>query len=158
MINKLVEFILTGFYSGKLKYMPGTFGTVFGIIIYIGIANNNLQDNIFLLLILFFFSLILLDYSYKKNIFKNKDDKSIVIDEIIGYLFFMIFFDINVSNIIIGFILFRFFDILKPFPISFVDKNIKNSFGVINVQKMPWRYSFSTIFGILSCPKMLWHS
>ena len=68
MINKLVEFILTGFYSGKLKYMPGTFGTVFGIIIYIGIANNNLQDNIFLLLILFFFSLILLDYSYKKNI------------------------------------------------------------------------------------------
>ena len=148
MINKLVEFILTGFYSGKLKYMPGTFGTVFGIIIYIGIANNNLQDNIFLLLILFFFSLILLDYSYKKNIFKNKDDKSIVIDEIIGYLFFMIFFDINVSNIIIGFILFRFFDILKPFPISFVDKNIKNSFGVILDDILAGFFSGIVLFSI----------
>ena len=65
------------------------------------------------------------------HLFDNIDDKSIVIDEIIGYLSFMIFFDTNVTNIIIGFLLFRFFDILKPFPISYVDKKIKNSFGVI---------------------------
>ena len=74
---------------------------------------------------------MLLNYSYKNNLFDNIDDKSIVIDEIIGYLSFMIFFDINITNITIGFLLFRFFDILKPFPISYVDKKIKNSFGVI---------------------------
>ena len=84
-----------------------------------------------MLVILFLWSLILLNYSYKNNLFDNIDDKSIVIDEIIGYLSFMIFFDINITNIIIGFLLFRFFDILKPFPISYVDKKIKNSFGVI---------------------------
>ena len=73
----------------------------------------------------------MLNYCYKKNIFLDTDDKSIVIDEIFGYLVFMIFFENTVFNIIIGFILFRFFDILKPFPIYLIDKKIKNSFGVM---------------------------
>ena len=131
MILKIVDFILTGFYSGKIKFMPGTFGTLLAVPIFIYLFNNTLLINILMLLILFLSSLILLNYSYKNNLFDNIDDKSIVIDEIIGYLSFMIFFDINITNIIIGFLLFRFFDILKPFPISYVDNKIKNSFGVI---------------------------
>ena len=111
--------------------MPGTFGTLLAVPIFIYLFNNTLLINILMLLILFLSSLLLLNYSYKNNLFNNIDDKSIVIDEIIGYLSFMIFFDINITNIIIGFLLFRFFDILKPFPISYVDKKIKNSFGVI---------------------------
>ncbi len=43
----------------------------------------------------------------------------------------MIFFENNIKNVIFGFIIFRFFDIVKPFPISLVDKKIKNSFGVM---------------------------
>ena len=131
MILKIIDFILTGFYSGKIKFMPGTFGTLLAVPIFIYLLNNTLLINILILLILFLSSLLLLNYSYKNNLFDNIDDKSIVIDEIIGYLSFMIFFDINITNIIIGFLLFRFFDILKPFPISYVDKKIKNSFGVI---------------------------
>ncbi len=131
MILKIIDFILTGFYSGKIKFMPGTFGTLSAVPILIYFFNNTLLINILILLILFLSSLLLLNYSYKNNLFDNIDDKSIVIDEIIGYLSFMIFFDTNVTNIIIGFLLFRFFDILKPFPISYVDKKIKNSFGVI---------------------------
>jgi len=131
MILKIIHFILTGFYSGKIKFMPGTFGTLLAVPIFIYLLNNTLLINILILLILFLSSLLLLNYSYKNNLFDNIDDKSIVIDEIIGYLSFMIFFDINITNIIIGFLLFRFFDILKPFPISYVDKKIKNSFGVI---------------------------
>ena len=131
MIDILVKFLVTGFYSGKIKYMPGTFGTLVGILIFQIISLNSLLNNIFLLLILFFLSLLLLNYSYKKLIFLNKDDKSIVIDEIFGYLMFMIFFENNPTNLLVGFILFRFFDILKPFPISLIDKNIKNSFGVM---------------------------
>ena len=111
--------------------MPGTFGTLLAVPIFIYLFNNTLLINILMLLILFLSSLILLNYSYKNNLFDNIDDKSIVIDEIIGYLSFMIFFEINITNIIMGFLLFRFFDILKPFPISYVDKKIKNSFGVI---------------------------
>ncbi len=131
MIDIFVKFLVTGFYSGKIKYMPGTFGTLVGVLIFQLISFNSLLNNIFLLLILFFLSLLLLNYSYKESIFLNKDDKSIVIDEIFGYLIFMIFFENNLKNLLIGFILFRFFDILKPFPISLIDKNIKNSFGVM---------------------------
>ena len=131
MTDILVKFLVTGFYSGKIKYMPGTFGTLVGVLIFQLISFNSLLNNIFLLLILFFLSLLLLNYSYKESIFLNKDDKSIVIDEIFGYLIFMIFFENNLKNLLIGFILFRFFDILKPFPISLIDKNIKNSFGVM---------------------------
>ena len=131
MTDILVKFLVTGFYSGKIKYMPGTFGTLVGVLIFQLISLNSLLNNIFLLLILFFLSLLLLNYSYKESIFLNKDDKSIVIDEIFGYLIFMIFFENNLINLLVGFILFRFFDILKPFPISLIDKNIKNSFGVM---------------------------
>ena len=131
MIDILVKFLVTGFYSGKIKYMPGTFGTLVGVLIFQIISLNSLLNNIFLLLILFFLSLLLLNYSYKELIFLNKDDKSIVIDEIFGYLIFMIFFENNPTNLLVGFMLFRFFDILKPFPISLIDKNIKNSFGVM---------------------------
>ena len=131
MILKIIDFILTGFYSGKIKFMPGTFGTLSAVPIFIYLFNNTLLINILILIILFLSSLMLLNYSYKNNLFDNIDDKSIVIDEIIGYLSFMIFFDINITNIIIGFLLFRVFDILKPFPIFYVDKKIKNSFGVI---------------------------
>ena len=131
MTDILVKFLVTGFYSGKIKYMPGTFGTLVGVLIFQIISLNSLLNNIFLLLILFFLSLLLLNYSYKELIFLNKDDKSIVIDEIFGYLIFMIFFENNPTNLLVGFMLFRFFDILKPFPISLIDKNIKNSFGVM---------------------------
>ena len=131
MTDILVKFLVTGFYSGKIKYMPGTFGTLVGVLIFQLISLNSLLNNIFLLLILFFLSLLLLNYSYKESIFLNKDDKSIVIDEIFGYLIFMIFFENNLINLLVGFILFRFFDIFKPFPISLIDKNIKNSFGVM---------------------------
>ena len=131
MTDILVKFLVTGFYSGKIKYMPGTFGTLVGVLIFQLISLNSLLNNIFLLLVLFFLSLLLLNYSYKKSIFLNKDDKSIVIDEIFGYLIFMIFFENNPTNLLVGFMLFRFFDILKPFPISLIDKNIKNSFGVM---------------------------
>ena len=131
MTNILVKFLVTGFFSGKIKYMPGTFGTLVGVLIFQLISLNSLLNNIFLLLVLFFLSLLLLNYSYKNSIFLNKDDKSIVIDEIFGYLIFMIFFENNPTNLLVGFMLFRFFDILKPFPISLIDKNIKNSFGVM---------------------------
>ena len=131
MINILVKFLVTGFYSGKIKYMPGTFGTLVGILIFQLISLNSLLNNIFLLLVLFFLSLLLLNYSYKNSIFLNKDDKSIVIDEIFGYLIFMIFFENNPTNVLVGFMLFRFFDILKPFPVSYFDQKYKNGFGIV---------------------------
>ena len=131
MKNTIIEFLVTGLYFGKIKYMPGTFGTIIGVLIFQLISTNTLVDNIFFLIIFFFISLLMLNYCHKNNIFLETDDKSIVIDEIFGYLVFMIFFENTIFNIIVGFILFRFFDIFKPFPIYLIDKRIKNSFGVM---------------------------
>jgi len=131
MIEKIIKLYLTGLCIGNLKYAPGTFGTMLAIPIYILIANNNINFNIIFILILTLLSIFILKLSYKKLIYRNNDDKSIVIDEIIGYLSFMIFFEPTFNNIIFGFFIFRFFDIIKPFPISIIDKNIKNSLGII---------------------------
>ena len=131
MIEKIIKLYLTGLCIGNLKYAPGTFGTMLAIPIYILIANNNINFNIIFILILTLLSIFILKLSYKKLIYRNIDDKSIVIDEIIGYLSFMIFFEPTFNNIIFGFFIFRFFDIIKPFPISIIDKNIKNSLGII---------------------------
>ena len=77
---------------------------------------------------------------YLINIYKKFIDKidppEVVIDEFLGifiiFLFFEYFNNLSFYSILIlGFILFRFFDILKPFPINWIDKNIKNSFGII---------------------------
>ena len=131
MLHLLIKFLLTGFYSGIIKYMPGTCGTLVAVFLYYFFFNNSIEINIILLLILLLLSFLALNYSYSKSIFKEVDDKTIVIDEIIGFLSFMIFFEPTINNIIIGFVLFRFFDIAKPFPIYLVDRNLKNSFGII---------------------------
>jgi len=131
MKNKIIEVYLTGFFFGNIKYMPGTFGTLIGVLLFFFISNNTLIFNIFLLSIFFIISIYILDLAKSRKIFEEEDDKSIVVDEIFGYIFFMIFFEPSLENIISGFILFRLFDILKPYPIFLIDKKIKNSFGIM---------------------------
>jgi len=131
MKDKLIKFYLTGLFIGKINYMPGTFGTLLGILIFFFLSNNSLIFNIILLCIFFIISIYILNLAKYRKIFRKVDDKSIVIDEIFGYLFFMIFFEPTLENIIIGFILFRIFDILKPYPIFLIDNNLKNSVGVM---------------------------
>ena len=127
----MINFILTGFYIGKIRYASGTFGTLLAIPIYLLLLPYDTLLKIIFLFILFTLSLYLLHYSYKKKFFKTIDDSSIVIDEILGFLCFMIFFDYNFYTIILGFALFRIFDILKPYPISLIDMKMKNPLGVL---------------------------
>ena len=127
----MINFILTGFYIGKIRYAPGTFGTLLAVPIYLFLLQYDTLFKIIFLLTLFTLSLYLLQYSHKKKFFKTIDDGSIVIDEIIGFLCFMIFFDYNFYTIILGFTLFRIFDILKPYPISLIDMKMKNPLGVL---------------------------
>jgi len=131
MKDKIIKFYLTGLFIGKINYMPGTFGTLLGILIFFFLSNNSLIFNIILLCIFFIISIYILNLAKYRKIFRKVDDKSIVIDEIFGYLSFMIFFEPTSENIIIGFILFRIFDILKPYPIFLIDNNLKNSVGVM---------------------------
>ena len=127
---------------GKIKMIPGTFGSLATIIILFVLFHTlNISSNLILLglIIIFIYSFSAVA-SHTENS-ENKDPKEIVIDEFIGQSIPIYLYEVShgtekspneaVIFYTICFILFRFFDIRKPFPISFFDKNFKNSFGVI---------------------------
>ena len=142
MIKTLNTLFVTMFGLGKIPKIPGTFGSLATIIIlYIFFHILDLSSNLILicLIIIFIFSFFSVSIYIKDN--ENKDPKEIIIDEFIGQSIPIYLYEIshgteksaNEAIIFYGicFVLFRFFDIVKPFPISYFDKNFKNSFGVI---------------------------
>ena len=127
---------------GKIPKIPGTFGSLATVIIlYIFFHILDLSSNLILLIlvIIFIFSFSAIT-AHTKDI-ENKDPREIIIDEFIGQSIPIYLYEIShgtekssdeaIFFYGVCFILFRFFDILKPFPVSFFDKNFKNSFGVI---------------------------
>ena len=141
-MNKLNFLFVTLFGIGNLKKIPGSYASLATtIFLFILFHILNVSPNIVLIgvIIVFFISL------YAVNIFikdlENKDPKEIVIDEFIGQSIPICLYEIahegtkETSQILtfyfIMFILFRIFDITKPYPVSYYDKNFKNSFGVI---------------------------
>ena len=127
---------------GKIKYIPGTIGSFVTIIIlYCLFHIINLSPNIFLffLILIFIYSFYAVSSHIENN--ENKDPGEIIIDEFIGQSIPIYLYEIshgtektqNEAIIFYGicFILFRYFDIMKPFPVCFFDRNFKNSFGVI---------------------------
>ena len=137
MIDKIGLALLTLFGIGHIKYAPGTVASFVTCLIYypLILIKINFIYLLIIFLILLIYSIILIDKL--SHHFKEKDPKEIVIDEFIGQsipLIFMSEYIISSKNpllFFLAFFLFRFFDILKPFPISLIDKKIKNSFGVI---------------------------
>ena len=127
---------------GKVKFIPGTFGSlVTAIFLFYLFHFLQISPNIILigLLIIFVYSFYAVSNHIKDN--ENKDPGEIVIDEFLGQSIPIYLYEIShgttkeineaITYYIIFFILFRYFDIMKPFPVSFFDKNFKNSFGVI---------------------------
>ena len=142
MIKILNTLFVTMIGLGKIPKIPGTFGSMFTVILlYMYFHIFNLPSNVILifLIIIFILSFLAIAKHIKNN--ENKDPKEIVIDEFIGQSIPIYLYEIshgtekstNAALILyaVCFVLFRFFDIAKPFPVSFFDKNFKNSFGVI---------------------------
>ena len=142
MIKTLNTLFVTMFGLGKIPKIPGTFGSLATVIIlYLFFHTLNVSSNIILisLIIIFIYSFSAVASHIKDN--ENKDPKEVIIDEFIGQSIPIYLYEISHGTekssdeavIFYGicFVLFRFFDIAKPFPVSFFDKNFKNSFGVI---------------------------
>ena len=142
MIKNINNLFVTMLGLGKVKIIPGTFGSLATVfILYFFFHILNVSSNIILigLLLIFIFSFVAVAYHIKDS--ENKDPSEIIIDEFIGQSIPIFLYEIshgiekssNDAIIFYGicFVLFRFFDILKPFPVNFFDKNYKNSFGVI---------------------------
>ena len=142
MIKKFNSLFVTMFGLGKVKIIPGTFGSLATIIIlYILFHILNISSNLILLflIIIFIYSFSAVASHIESN--EDKDPKEIIIDEFIGQSIPIYLYEISHGTekspnealifYAICFLLFRFFDIKKPFPVNFFDKNFKNSFGVI---------------------------
>ncbi|MES0491678.1 MAG: phosphatidylglycerophosphatase A [Leptospirales bacterium] len=120
----MYKFIATGFYSGLLKPAPGTWGSlaaIFIIFLFQYLCPWNMK---FMLLLFFLFTITVGTFSVRKYIRKNlkKDPSEVVIDEWAGQALTFVFVATTVPNLIAGFILFRFLDILKPWPIKSFEK------------------------------------
>ena len=142
MINKLNSIFVTFFGIGKIKKIPGTFASLATTLLLFFLFHIlNVSPNIILFAVIIIFLISL----YAINIFikdlSNKDPKEVVIDEVIGQSIPLYLYEVShnvpkdfndaLKFYLIIFILFRFFDIAKPFPVNYFDKNFKNSFGVM---------------------------
>jgi len=122
---------------GMVPIAPGTFGSVVAWLIFVYLSHFISLINMIILTISFCFLSIWICNQASKNL-ENKDHKSIVIDELVGMWIALlpVLFLANSQfertvYALAALIFFRLFDILKPFPISYFDKNYKNGFGIV---------------------------
>ena len=142
MIKNFNYLFVTFFGIGTIRYAPGTITSLITtILLFIFFHIINLPNNIilvFLILIFLYAFYAVTDYIKEKE---NKDPKEVVIDEVIGQAIPIYLYEVAHGTVkdtqeailfyIYIFILFRFFDIKKPFPVSIFDKKYKNSVGVM---------------------------
>lgn len=124
-----LHFISLGFGSGLMPKAPGTFGTLAAIPLYVLMSNLELWVYIAITVVISLLGIAACSYTSKA--LGVHDHSGIVIDEIAGFLITMIAVPFDWLWIIIGFALFRFFDILKPWPISWLDKKVEGGFGIM---------------------------
>lgn len=131
--KNFIEIFATWFGLGKSPKMPGTVGTIGAIplfLLFLLIKENIYYHNIYFifLVVLFLFAVYISEKAEK--IYGEKDAQCIVIDEVLGYMVTMFLIQPSIINVIMGFILFRIFDIIKPYPIKKL-QNIKGGLGVV---------------------------
>jgi phosphatidylglycerophosphatase A len=128
-MNRFFLVLATGFGVGYSPVAPGTLGTLLAIPVYYFLSN--ISSPIYEITLIGFFFLSVWISENAEIFFGKKDDQRIVIDEMMGFLITMLWVPKVTHFIVIGFFLFRLFDILKPFPIRHLEKRLKGGFGVV---------------------------
>ena len=126
-MKKRIKLITSFFYLGHSPFMPGTMGSLGGLIVYFLVRDNEI---LYGFSILFLFLLGIMFSGEAEKIYKRKDAKMIVIDEACGMLLALFFVPMNLFAVILGFFLFRILDILKPPPARRMEK-LTGSLGVM---------------------------
>lgn len=157
MKDKLIKFIISGFYTGYFPFASGTVGTLAAVAVFF-ICGSNF---IFRVIILLLFTILGFIFAGNgQRLWNEKDSSKIVIDEISGYLLTVLLIQSplyggNWSYMIIAFILFRIFDVLKPFPIR-KSESIPGSAGIMVDDLIAGFYSMIILEIIkLSCGSLL---
>jgi phosphatidylglycerophosphatase A len=126
-VNKVVIFFSSVLGVGYVKYVPGTLGSLIGILLWMLFVPDIHIFQIFMLIAIFVISVFF--SSVAEYIYKKKDDQRIVIDEVAGMWFSVAFLPKTLGVLFLGFLLFRIFDIKKPFFIKSLQK-LKSGLGI----------------------------
>lgn len=129
LLKRPVCFLGLGFGSGLAKKAPGTFGTLAAVPIYL--LMKDLPLALYLSMVVFAFVAGIWICQKSAEWLGQADPSAVVWDEIVGYLITMIAAPAGWGWLILGFVLFRFFDILKPWPINLADKAIHGGLGIM---------------------------
>lgn len=129
IMSSPILFLAFGFGSGLAKKMPGTMGTVAAIPVYLALIQTNIWVYSMLTVLVCVAGVQICDQAAMQ--LGEHDFGGIVWDEIAGYLITMWFVPFSWNALLLGFVLFRFFDILKPWPIKWADKKVEGGFGIM---------------------------
>jgi phosphatidylglycerophosphatase A len=126
MFKFLIKLFASGFGVGYFPFASGTLGTLLGVLIYFLISKSKFFIPI--IIILFFFGVYV--STKAEEIYNEKDSHKIVIDEIVGFFIALAFLPSCILYIIVGFLIYRFLDIVKPYPARLFH-NFKGGFGIM---------------------------
>jgi phosphatidylglycerophosphatase A len=127
--DRAVLFVATGFYIGTVPVAPGTLGSLIGLPLCLLLSRLTFLQSVLIILVFILFAVGIASAAQK--ILKQKDPGQIVIDEIAGLLVTFAGLPFKLKTALAGFIIFRLFDILKPFPIRILDKRMGGGSGVV---------------------------
>ncbi len=127
-MNHFIVILATGFGVGYVPLAPGTLGTLLSIPIYYYLSE--IPFPLYEITLTGFFFLAVWVSEKTGSLFGKKDDQRIVIDEMMGFFITMLWIPKTTLFVILGFLLFRFFDIVKPPPIRLVEK-ARGGYGVL---------------------------
>jgi phosphatidylglycerophosphatase A len=127
--GKTILIIATWFGSGILPYAPGTWGSLLSLPFAIGAYSFGFIYSCFFLVLIIILSLLISEAA--AIIFHSEDPPPIVIDETAGIFITLFLIPLSWTSIIAGFVLFRIFDILKPFPVGLIDRRFRGGVGIV---------------------------
>lgn len=129
LLRDPVHLLALGFGSGLSPKAPGTFGTLAALPLYLLLQPLSLPLYVAVTALLFIVGIFICDISARK--LGVHDHPGIVWDEVVGYLVTMVAAPAGWYWLLLGFVLFRLFDILKPWPIRFIDRRVEGGLGIM---------------------------
>jgi len=129
MLRQPALFCALGFGAGLVPKAPGTIGTLLAVPVVVLLAQ--LPYWVLPLVTLIFIVIGIKICGDASKYFGSHDHSSIIWDEIVGYMITLSFVPVNFQTLLLGFVLFRIFDILKPWPISWIDKRVQGGLGIM---------------------------
>jgi len=128
-LKRTVIFLATGCFAGYAPLAPGTAGTLAAIPLYFFLSR--LSPLYYVVIVLGSIYVAIWASDRAEVFLQSRDCRHIVIDEMVGFLVAMFMIPSSVKNILLGFFLFRAFDIIKPFPIRALEERVRGGYGVV---------------------------